>query len=158
MVKEALEDYGNSVLITHFGDLVKHICTKFFDWDGKKDEYGRHLLQYVGTDIVRKQNPDYWVNFIIGILRFFEDNWDYVVIPDARFPNEINRLVDSGFKLTHMRVVRSNYQSTLTEEQQSHPSETALDDVIPDILIMNNGTLEDLESSVRHYIKENSYA
>jgi len=158
MVKEALEDYGNSVLITHFGDLVKHICTKFFDWDGKKDEYGRHLLQYVGTDIVRKQNPDYWVNFIIGILRFFEDNWDYVVIPDARFPNEINRLVDSGFKVTHMRVVRSNYQSTLTEEQQSHPSETALDDVIPDILIMNNGTLEDLESSVRHYIKENSYA
>lgn len=42
------------VLVTHFGDLVKYVCEKFFDWDGVKDESGRSLLQYVGTNKVRK--------------------------------------------------------------------------------------------------------
>ena len=30
ILKKRLEDNGNRVLITHFGDLVKYICEKFF--------------------------------------------------------------------------------------------------------------------------------
>lgn len=145
------------MLITHYGDLVKYICTNFFGWNGKKDEDGRRLLQYVGTDIVRKINPDFWVDFIIDILRFFENNWDVVLIPDSRFPNEIDRLIDAGWEVTHIRVKRPGYISTLTEEQRSHQSETALDNVDPDYLILNDGSLDDLEISVNQYIKENIY-
>ena len=93
MIRSDLEEHGNSVLITHYGDLVKYICKTFFDWNGEKDEYGRTLLQYVGTDVIRKAQPDFWVGFIIQILRFFPDVWDYVLIPDARFPNEIRALL-----------------------------------------------------------------
>lgn len=157
MIRDGLEEHGNRVLVTHYGDLVKYICKKFFGWDGEKGEYGRGLLQYVGTDVVRKQDPDYWVNFIIQMIRFFGDNWDYILIPDCRFPNEVDKLRDAGFCVQHLRVVRTNFESPLTEEQQKHPSETALDDSDPDVTILNSSSLEHLELLVEQYLKENIY-
>ena len=62
LIKKQLEEKRNKVLVTHFADLLKYICKTFFDWDGKKNKEGRSILQYVGTDIIRKQNPDYWVD------------------------------------------------------------------------------------------------
>ena len=89
-IKSQLEQNGNKVLITHFADLLKYICKSFFDWNGKKDDEGRTLLQYVGTDIIRENNPNYWVKFLVGILEMFYNEWDYVLIPDCRFPNEVD--------------------------------------------------------------------
>ncbi len=154
MLKELLNEQGYSVLITHYGDLVKYICTTFFDWDGRKDEYGRSLLQYVGTDVIRNQVPDYWVDFVSEILCFFSDKWDYVLIPDCRFPNEVDKLKKFKLDTTHLRIIRPNFKSPLTEEQQAHISETALDDVRPDFYIMNDGTLEDLKEKVWEFISE----
>ena len=86
LLEETLEAQGNRVLIAHYGDLVKYVCKTFFGWDGKKDEKGRTLLQRVGTDKIRAVSPDYWVDFIVSILDIFCDEWDYVLIPDTRFP------------------------------------------------------------------------
>lgn len=140
-LKEQLELGENSVLIAHFGDLVKYVCTQFFGWDGNKNEAGRELLQIVGTDIVRDDDPDYWVRFIADMLRFFPLTWDYVLIPDTRFPGELEYLTKSGFDVKHIRIIRDNYVSEMPEEQQNHISETALDDYIPDIYVHNSGYL-----------------
>lgn len=156
ILSSKLEDMGERVLIAHYADLVKYVCRTFFDWNGEKDEYGRGLLQYVGTDVVRSQAQDYWVGFIVDMLRFFGDNWDTVIIPDTRFPNEVERLKDAGFSVDHLRVVRGSFsnpfESPLTPEQQRHPSETALDDCVPDHVIWNDGTLDELKAAVTHYI------
>ena len=157
MMKEDLEDHGERVLIAHYGDLVKYVCKTFFNWNGEKDRYGRYLLQYVGTEIVREQSPDYWVDFLIDMFRFFGDSWDYILIPDARFPNEIKRLRDEGFHTTHIRVERPGFNNALTEEQRHHLSETALDDTEPDVRILNDGSLHDLELRVEQYIREELY-
>ena len=152
MIKELLEAQNNRVLITHYGDLVKYVCRTFFDWDGKKDEKGRTLLQYVGTDVVRNQQSEFWVNFIVDILRFFEKEWDYVLIPDCRFPNEIERMKKEFFDVASLRICRENFVSPLSEEQQRHPSETALDDYDSDYVIYNSGTLEDLRQMIKLYL------
>lgn len=157
MLFENLCGRGERVLIAHYADLVKYICRTFFGWNGRKDKYGRHLLQYVGTDIVREQSPDFWVDFIIQMLRFFGNNWDFVIIPDTRFPNEIDRLREAGHSVDHLRIVRENFDSPLTEEQQHHRSETALDDCRPDHIIHNGGSLLDLREAVNQYIKETIY-
>ena len=157
MIKAFLESNGKKILIIHYGDLVKFIAEKFFLWNGIKDEYGRTLLQKVGTDCIRKQSPNYWVDFITGVLSFFPEEWDYVLIPDARFPNEINCLKAAGYDVTHIRIVRPGF-SRLTEEQQKHISETALDGYPADMLVMNDGTLEDLEKKAKEtatYIMDN---
>lgn len=154
---KTLVDDGNRVLITHYGDLLKYICRNYFGWDGQKDEKGRQMLQYVGTDVIRKQNPTLWVDFVAMILKYFHENWDYVIIPDCRFPNEVTTMAENGFDTVHLRVVRSNFESPLTEEQQKHPSETALDDVTPDWYIFNDGTLQHLEENIARWVREDLY-
>lgn len=157
MMASKLTKSGNKVLVAHYADLLKYICRTYFGWNGEKDEQGRHILQYVGTDVVRQKAPDFWVDFIVSILTLFDSTWDCVIIPDSRFPNEIDKLRQEGFEVQHLRVVRPNFISPLTPEQQKHPSETALDDVAPDFTVVNDGTLNDLDALITNYMKEYVY-
>ena len=153
IMKEKLEQMGNKVLITHYADLLKYILKTFFGWDGEKDEHGRHLLQYVGTDVIRKQNPDYWVNFIKDIITMFSNEWDYILIPDTRFPNEVTEMYCDNFRTISVRIRRINYTSKLTEEQQQHESETALDNYPFDYYMTNDGTLKGIAKEINDFIK-----
>lgn len=153
ILKNHLEDSGNKVLIAHFGDLVKYICEKFFDWDGQKDEKGRTLLQYVGTDVVRTQEPNFWTGFIKKVLMLFPNEWDYVLIPDCRFPNEIECFKDDSFDAYLVRITRPDCDSGLTEQQLKHPSETAMDNYHADCYIINDSTMEALEMKIPEIIK-----
>lgn len=148
MMKKVLEETQQQrVLIIHYADLLKFMCKSLFGWDGQKDEAGRHILQYVGTDVIRKQEPDFWVAFIIKVLNLFPNEWDYVLIPDARFPNEISELRKAGFDVRHVHVSRP-IENGLTEEQRNHISENALNAVVPDESIENNGSLEELNRRI----------
>ena len=159
-IKNSLEKLGNRVLITHYGDLVKYVCKNFFNWDGKKDLTGRTLLQHIGTDIIRKEEPSYWVNFIIGIIKFFPNEWDYILIPDCRFPDEYEMLIENNMLAYLLRIERTGFMNSLTETQRNHISETALDDYPNDFVIYNDSGLEELElkceifSKVLEEIKE----
>lgn len=147
MFYEELTKRGYRVLLTHYADLLKYICRSLFGWDGEKDEAGRTLLQRVGTDCIRRQKPSYWVDFLTGIVRMFPDEWDFVIVADVRFPNELTGIKGAGFPMTHIRVTRANFVSPLTAEQQAHPSETALDHTLADWEILNR-TLEELREKV----------
>ena len=152
ILKDVLEERDNRVLIFHYADLLKYLCKQYFGWDGEKDDAGRTLLQHVGTDIIRAQDPNYWVNFAVNFLKMFEGEWDYVLIPDCRFPNEINTM-ETHFDCMHLRIVRGNFESPLTPEQQNHPSETALDDYPYDDVIHNDGTISDLKISLNKLVE-----
>ena len=78
----------------------------------------------------------------------FKGQWDYVLIPDCRFPIEVDYLREIGLETLHLRVVRHGFVGPLTAQQQIHPSETALDDAIPDACIDNDGSLDDLQQAV----------
>lgn len=153
---DVLQKKGQCVLITHYADLLKYICRKFFGWNGEKDKTGRSFLQYIGTDVIRRQDPDYWVNFLRDMLLFFEDSWDYVLIPDLRFPNELTKLREAGFDVTHMKIVRDTQESELTISQQKHESETAMDGFVPDILLNNDGDISALRSNITELIEGGS--
>lgn len=148
MLKSEFEAKGQRVLLIHYADLLKWLCEKYFAWDGQKDDAGRTLLQRVGTDVVRNQNPDFWVDFVISFVSFFKNEWDYVIIPDCRFLNELNRWKEAGFNTYYFRVERPDFDNGLSAEQKIHPSETALDSVDPDLKILNDGDLVHLEKRV----------
>jgi hypothetical protein len=148
ILKEYLESKNKKVLIIHFADLLKFICKQFFGWNGDKDVAGRTLLQYVGTDVVGAQRPGYWADFIVDFLKLFENEWDFVLIPDCRYPIEFLRM-RAAFDTVLLRVERPNFDNGLTEEQKKHPSEVSMDNYEPDELILNNGSLEELEEKIR---------
>lgn len=150
LIKERLEYKGQRVLITHYADLLKFICVKFFGWNEVKDEAGRSLLQYIGTDVVGKKNPAYWAEFIVSILKMFEDTWDYVLIPDCRYPIEVETM-KKHFDTIILRVERPNFDNGLTEAQKAHPSETHMDNYNFDFALLNNGSLESFKEKMNWF-------
>lgn len=126
-IKEILEQKECTVQIVHYADLLKYICKQYYNWNGEKDEKGRALLQTVGTDIVRAKDENFWVKELASIVRMFFDDYDYVIIADCRFPNEIDYWIGSGYDVSTVYLMRNNFASDLTAEQMAHPSETALD-------------------------------
>ena len=121
------QEYSKRVLIVGFADKLKFIAAKYFGWNGVKDEKGRELLQYLGTDVVRKKDPDYWVRNVADFVKVFEDSFDYILLHDTRFINEVEYFKNIGMNTLSIRVNRLNFKSNLTPEQLLHPSETALD-------------------------------
>lgn len=156
---DALERRGQNVVIFHYADLLKFIAKQYFGWDGTKDEAGRTILQKLGTDIVRERDPNFWVDYAVRLFSVFSEEWDYVLIPDTRFPNEIKHIRHAGFnQVLHYEIFRGeNFDNGLTEEQKNHPSETALDDVEADHYICNFWGLEELRMEAEHTAEDLLY-
>ena len=161
-MKEALEKHGKRVLVIHYGDAVKWVLRDYFNWDGKKDEVGRTLLQRVGTDIVRAKHPNFWTAIVVGLLQSFEpySDFDIALVPDARFPNEVDIALQELQNCVAVRVERRNADGTewinptLTEEQRKHPSETSLDCYAFDYVIHNDEGLDTLRESAETILKD----
>jgi len=85
-------------------------------------EKGRHAFfrkwaQRIGTDVIRTDQPDFWVQQLVESVSTL-DNPTIVCVDDARFPNETS-CADLVVKLITTR------DTGLTAEQLCHESETA---------------------------------
>jgi hypothetical protein len=77
----------------------------------------RELLQYFGTNIMRRMHKDVWVNHTINKIK--SEKTELAVIADVRFPNEVDSILEVGGE-----IIRLN-RKPLTD---NHESETALDE------------------------------
>lgn len=157
-LKDEICLHGKKPLIIRYGDILKFICKEYFNWNGEKDEIGRTLLQKIGTDLCRYNNPNIWVNCVIEIIKGLQSNYDYVLIPDTRFPNEIKEWWKTDFDSVTVRIERMNkddteYDNGLSEEQKQHPSETELDDWIFNYYVYNK-YVTDLQNAAQGFFKE----
>lgn len=135
------------VAIVPYAAHVKNTAKLLFDWNGVKDEAGRQLLQWWGTDVVRAQYPDFWVEEVMRLVDVARDQLDYVIIDDVRFPNEITRWQTAWFPTLTIRVERPGHENALTPEQRRHPSETALD-MFPHEVFLSARNVEQLEAEI----------
>ena len=164
-MKEELAKHGKKALVIHFADAVKWFCRDFLNWDGKKDEVGRTLLQMVGTDIVRSKHPNFWTGIVVGLIQAFEPtrDFDVAIIPDARFPNEVDISLANLKNCASVRIERKNADGTpwinptLTESQRNHPSETSLDVFAFDYVVHNDEGLDVLRESAITILKDLKY-
>ena len=124
-LKQNLEAKGKRVFIIHYADYLKMVATQVYNWNGIKDEVGRDILQKLG-DKMRAQDKMFVINELIKILNLVKDDFDVVIIPDARFPKEIECLKDIG-KTISVHITRLDYKNDLTTEQNNHSTERALD-------------------------------
>lgn len=110
----------------------------------------RFLLQYIGTDLFRKQlHTNTWVNATMVDYKpqkMSEYNPSKWIISDVRFPNEVLAIKERGgiiIKLERDNIPISN-----------HLSETALDNYENfNYVISNNGTIEELKDALENILK-----
>ena len=133
----------------------------------KMDITPRWILQYWGTDVLRKNfHDDIWIASLENKLR---NSTDDIVISDCRFPNEIKSIRRAGGMV--VRVVRGpepewhehavNFNAgprtvgwsigkEMLDRLKVHPSEYSWVGTKFDEVIDNNGTLDHLYQQVKN--------
>jgi hypothetical protein len=119
------------IKIYHFADYLKKICVDLFDLTPKQ-VYGndedkntitgynmtaREFLQYFGTEVMRKIKDTVWLDYTMKIIE--EEQSSIAIIPDVRFPNEVEAIKKAGGFV--IRLTRNTLNS-------NHPCESALDE------------------------------
>lgn len=149
IIKEEIETLGKTALIMSFAGYLKFICKSYYKWDGKKNEEGRSLLQRLGTDVVRKKNPDFWAKTVFDFIATFDGEFDYFILDDTRFENEIDIFQEyDPFCYTSIRIVRLDHENSLSIEQRNHPSETSLDNRDVDLVIYSESGKDNLKNEI----------
>ena len=164
MLEHELQTRVCSTLIMHFGDPVKYVCEKYYGWNGQKDEVGRSLLQQVGTEVVRQKDEHFWTDFIGRLAKTF--SVDYIIIPDWRFEEEYDRLLQ-WFDFNDIITIRvERYEKweeegehipfinpAMTPSQLKHRSEIELDHYPCQYIIVNT-ELQLVEDSIKVITEE----
>lgn len=160
-LKRNLEDLNYKVCIFHYADYIKMIATQIYEWDGNKDFKGRSILQKLG-DNLRSKDKMLIVNELIKVLELVENDFDIALIPDSRFPVEIDA-IKNKWETISVHVTRPNYMNNLTDEQKKHITETSLDNYNYDLNyiieenIFNDYSKEILEKLGESYGKKSNY-
>jgi len=115
----------------------------------------RRVLQMIGTDVMRTHfHKDIWIFALEKRLRTVSAN---VVVTDARFPNEVAMLRDCGGIIVKIQRgpvpdwFEDYLHDTSRMPEDVHPSEYAWAPACEQgahIVLMNNGTIEDLHHKV----------
>ena len=146
---------NSKTLILHNADYLKYIAKEYMGWNGKKSESGRQLLQQLGTEQVREglKRPLFWVEKSCDVIDILSKEFDYFIIPDTRFLNEVY-YPQARFpeKVISIRVERLNFDNGLTLEQKKHSSETNLDHFKFDYKIKSESGLDNLEIEVNRIV------
>jgi len=110
----------------------------------------RYVLQYFGTELFRVHfHQDIWLKVIEKQLSKHKN--PNIVITDCRFPNEMEMLTKYNAKIIHihrnMPEWFTSYQlgnDDIEEVKKLHESEKAWIRNLPDYIIYNNGTIDEL--------------
>lgn len=133
--REQLEDYDfkeNSLVPAH----LRPYCG-----DAEQPTY-RAFLQHFGSEFMRSVNDSIWIDCTLANAGAFN-----LIISDVRFPNEAKAIKDRGGII--IKVVRDGIESNDT-----HCSETSINEIIPDFIVHNDSSMQDLvfniDTLVRH--------
>ena len=143
-VADFMKAEDNRIKTYAFADELKLYCKEHHDelvpkwqlWNQTKQYpaskadpiYGyTPILQWYGTEIARKENPDCWVQALKN--RLFSDAPEVAVITDVRFLNEAEYIKQKGGYLCEViRQKEDGTQFVDTSRDPNHPSEIALND------------------------------
>jgi hypothetical protein len=110
----------------------------------------RQMLQVIGTDCIRKHNPDWHVNCMIKDIKSYISNGKTVAVDDVRFPNERKAIEELGGECFFIiRPINANISN--------HISETALTWNMFDEkhIIINEDTLNEFKENFEWHLDNN---
>ena len=109
----------------------------------------RYCMQTLGANWARETiDPDFWLNLWLVEIKKLELVYKFpsVVSEDCRFPNEANAIKSMGGEIWEIK--REKY------EYEGHSTEMAMIDIVPDKIILNNGTIQTLTKWVNEAMKK----
>ena len=155
-LKQEYQNQSKKVIMSPYTKYLKQYITEVTEKPIDDDNKPRDLLQQISSKIIKKElnNKDFFIRRQIEDLEVYSYFADVILIADVRFPEEIKRIKDHFSNVVSIGVVRENYISILTEEQQQDITETALDNYHDyDFQVINN-EIEDLKIIAQEIIQK----
>lgn len=140
------------ILPNAFG--VKEIARNVYGWDGEKDERGRGLLLDV-TKTGYNYDPMFWEKVAVSHLKQLEirlnKRFDFVVVPDFRYPVTQRYYMACGYNTITIQVTRPDHDNELG----IHKNDVSEQDlgIEFDYHVVNDSTIEDLDLKAREVAK-----
>ena len=146
---------GKKVIVSPFTKYLKKYIEDITGIEVTEENKPRDLLQSLSSDLIKKLGyQELFINRQIEDLTIYSYFVDVVLIPDVRFPSEIEVIKEKFDNVISIGVVRDNYVSDLTKKQQNDITEVALDDYDNyDYVIYNDGHM-DLKKEVLKIIRD----
>ena len=139
-------------VITEYSKPLKKFAQELTDWDGNPNTKPRKYLQDLG-DQIRNIDSKYFINKMLDDLKIYETLTDNVVISDVRMPDEIEDIKLNYDNVYSICVENQFSASKLSVEEQSHITETALEDYAEFDYILANDTYENLKDKVFKFLE-----
>ncbi|SEI92760.1 Dephospho-CoA kinase [Alkalibacterium gilvum] len=163
--KDTVANYLQELIATHytndstltlgFSDGITQILEDYLPGvfnDGKP----REVYQAIGQTF-RRFNPDVWIEQALETIEVNEMLYpnSHYIMRDVRQPNEAEALRSLGFTIVKVvadkdvRIQRAtDSHDNYTLEDFNHGTELSIDQIVPDIVINNDSTLEELYDTV----------
>jgi len=160
--RDELQLKGSISKVFSFAQAVKDTA-KLMNWDGKKDDRGRTLLQKVGA-AGREYDINTWANIAVEKIQDWISTWTIdsdiwvALIDDWRFENEGNVLMETFYPVLKARIIRpKEFHLLLNTPLYNDISEIGLpefDEKYYDVGIYNSTDLKGLKNTARQFINK----
>lgn len=156
-----IRDYFSSVglksVVTSYAKYIKMFAMELTDWNGSDDDKPRELLQTLGCEVIREKlgKEDFFIKRLDDDIDVYSEFVSNVIIDDARLPIEIDYFKNKyPMQVKSIKVIRPNFENNLTNKEQNHSTELALDEYSGfDYIIYNDGTLDDIKDKIFDLMK-----
>lgn len=145
---------GYTPVIVGFADSLKTELAELFATEPlhiekiKNNPAMRWILQRYGTEYRRNENANYWIQQMDEKLKYREEKYNYlIVIPDVRFQNEQDWIKSKGGWIFNVN------RPSLKDVEDNHASEQLADRLPYDYNIVNDRTLNGIESLVKYALQ-----
>jgi dephospho-CoA kinase len=152
LIKEYYTYKLEECAITSYSKYIKQFARELTDWDGTDANKPRDFMQELG-DKIRRKDPYFLTSNMIKDISIYQEYVSDLVIADVRMPEEIEEIKENYDEVYAIYVVNQFGNSTLSLEQQSHITETALENYDEFDYTLANDTLESLRDKVFKYLE-----
>lgn len=109
---------------------------------------GRKIAQYIGTECFRRIWPKVWTNYTLKEAEGVLTTYQFVVITDCRFPNEVTEVKAAGGEVWRIKRKVADEGSVGTKGHASEAAQDGIPDSACTAIIDNNGTLMQLRNNL----------
>lgn len=139
-----------------FSSYIKMYAKQITSWDGSEDTKPRSLLQYLGTEVIRNNiDTKFFIRRIIEDIKVYSYYYDVITISDARMPDEIDDIYNEFKNVYRIKIKRDDFNNNLSDNENAHFSEVALDNYENcDYIIINDSSIDELNKKIKNIIDE----
>lgn len=153
IIKEYYLSLKKKPIITEYSKYLKMYAKEILDWNGENPK-PRKFLQDLGVTIRENMDmPKMLISRMIEDIRIYSLYYDVVIISDVRYPDEIEEMKKTFKNVYSLYVINQFGKSELSLEEQTHVTETSLENYSNFDITITNDNINVLDNRVIDFLE-----